>query len=77
MGVNERGQVLGEDHHRAVLTDHEVSLLLELRGEGYSYDWLARKFEVSKSCVQKICTGRWRSKIPTAYRRIRGKGERG
>lgn len=71
VAVNERGLVIGEDHPRAVLTDAEVDLLLELRSEGYSYGWLAVKMEVSKSCVAKICRGEHRSQIPVGYRRAR------
>ncbi len=72
IAVNERGQVIGEGHPRAVLTDHDVELLLELRGEGYSLSWLADKFEVSKSCVAKICRGEHRAQLPAAWRRARG-----
>lgn len=75
--VNERGSPIGEDHPRAVLKDSEVQLVLELRSEGYSYDWLAVKFEVSKSCIQKICNGSRRAVSPTAYRRIRVRGKPG
>jgi len=71
-GVNDRGQRVGEDHPGAVLTNHEVDLLLELRGEGFSYRWLSLKFEVSKSCVAKICRGEHRSQSATIYRRARG-----
>lgn len=77
VGVNEQGQVVGQDHHRAVLSDHEVQLLLEMRGEGFSYEWLSAKFEVSKSCVQKICTGRSRTQVPARYVRIHGGRGRG
>ena len=77
MGVNDRGLLIGEDHPKAVLTDAEVVLLLELRGEGYGYDWLAAKFEVSKSCVQKICTGKTRATVPVSYRRIHAGGKGG
>ena len=71
-GVNDRGQRVGEDHPGAVLTNHEVDLLLELRGEGYSYGWLSVKFEVSKSCVAKICRGEHRAQSAVVYRRARG-----
>ena len=57
---NELGRRIGESHPRAVLTDHEVDLMFELRDEGYSIRWLARKFEVSTGCVWKIVTGRRR-----------------
>lgn len=66
--VNERGMRIGESHPGAVLTDHEVDLLLELRDEGYSYSWLAEKFEVSKGTVAKICTGQRRCQHPAAWR---------
>lgn len=71
-GVNDRGQRVGESHPGAVLTDHEVDLLLELRGEGYSLRWLSIKFEVSKTCVAKICRGETRSQTVVVYRRARG-----
>lgn len=72
IAVNERGLAIGESHPRAVLTNHEVDLLLELRGEGISYDRLAVIFEVSKGTVAKICTGQRRAQYPVAYRRARG-----
>ncbi len=74
IAVNDRGQVIGEGHPRAVLTDRDVELLLELRGDGFSYSWLAEKFEVSKSCVAKICRGEHRAQFPAAWRRARGSG---
>ena len=67
-GVNERGQRVGESHPGAVLTDHEVDLLLELRGEGYSLAWLAAKFEVHKQTVAKICSGQRRCQVAVRWR---------
>lgn len=61
--VDDRGHVVGESHPRAKLTDQEVGWALELREEGYSLGWLANKFEVSKSCMQKICAGKTRSTL--------------
>jgi hypothetical protein len=76
--VNERGHFIGEGHPGAVLTDHEVDLVLELRAEldadgkpRYSLAWLAAKFEVSKSCMAKICRGEHRAQIPAGFRRTR------
>jgi len=56
----ESGKRVGESHHKAVLTDHEVDLLLELRDEGKSVRWLADKFEVPVPTVKSICSGRTR-----------------
>jgi hypothetical protein len=74
VAVNERGLPIGESHPRAVLSDHDVGLLLELRAEGFSYGWLAAKFEVSKSCVAKVCRGEHRAQIAVGFRRARGGG---
>lgn len=68
VAINDRGHAIGEDHPRAVLTNHEVQLLLELRGEGYSYAWLAGKFEVGKSTVYDICSGRKRGQYPSHFK---------
>ncbi len=59
----ESGNRIGESHPKAVLTDHEVELLLELREENpavHTYAWLAEKFEVSTMTVRSICRGRTR-----------------
>lgn len=72
LAVNERGLRIGESHPRAVLTDHEVGMLMELREEGYSYAKLAEMFEVHKGTVAKILSGQRRCQTPVAFRRARG-----
>lgn len=73
LAVNDRGQLIGDSHPGAVLSDHEVNLLLELRAEGYSMGWLAKTFEVSKSCVAKIVWGQRRGQLVVGYKpRTRG-----
>ena len=69
VAVNEKGQRIGETHPRAVLTDHEVDLLLELRAEGYSYGWLAKKFEISKTHAWRICLGHKRGQLTAVLKR--------
>lgn len=64
------GHRIGESHHKVTVTDHEVDLMLELRDMGYSYAWLAEKFECSKSTAYGICTGRTRAQIPARYKRV-------
>jgi len=71
--TNDRGLLIGESHPRAVLTDHEVELVLALRDEGFSYAWIAEKLEVSKGCVAKICSGQRRGQAGYRKRRARGK----
>lgn len=45
----------GQYHHRAKLTDHDVELIRQLHEEGMSYTTIARKFDVSRSMVGRIC----------------------
>lgn len=72
LAVNERGQRIGDSHPRAVLSDRDVELVLELRAEGYSLGWIARKMECSKSQVGRIVRGDQRGQVPAAFRRALG-----
>jgi DNA invertase Pin-like site-specific DNA recombinase len=51
---NEFGYRIGDTHHRAKLTDHEVDLIRQLRAEGMKVKDLARKFDISKGQASKI-----------------------
>lgn len=69
--LNMRGNRIGESNPMAELTDRDVELLLELREEKHedgtlkhSLQWLADKFEVPKSTVSDICSGRRRGQAP-------------
>lgn len=73
--VNEIGRRIGEDHHRAKLSNTDVDLILELRDEGLSYSAIASKFDdvpggIAKSTVRDICTGRIRAQLPADFRRV-------
>lgn len=70
VAVNDKNLRIGESHPRAVLTDRDVELLLELRDEGHSYRWLAEKMEISVKQAWRICTGRQRSQIAHGHRRV-------
>lgn len=75
VGVNELGLRVGEDHVNARLTNHEVDLLLELRAQGWSYQQLADKFDLSKSGVRKICKGVNRCQQPSRFKVVHLAGE--
>ena len=71
VAVNSRGYRIGETHPRAVLTDHEVDLVLELHfEEGWSYAALALKFEVSVRAVGKWCRGECRGHSIARFKRV-------
>lgn len=70
VGVNSLGIRVGEDHHNAKLTDAEVEIIRELRREGWSYDRLAVKFEVSKSLIRYISQYKLRGHVATQWRTV-------
>lgn len=54
--ISENGKRIGEDHHRAKLTDAEVDKIRELYETGlFSYRKLAREFGTNRSTIQMIC----------------------
>jgi hypothetical protein len=63
IALNENGRRVGESHPRAKLLDCEVHLALELLDAGLSYAEVAAKFDVSKSCIAHIATGRRRAQL--------------
>lgn len=68
VAVNEQGLPVGQFHHRAKLSDHEIDLIRDLHDEGLTYIVLAAKFEVSKSCIAGICQCRRRAQTPERYK---------
>jgi len=68
--VNTGGHVVGEDHHRAKLSDFEVEWIRRLREENVSYGVIAAKFDVSKSCVIAICQGKRRAETPMGTKEL-------
>lgn len=70
VSVNDAGRVIGQDHHSAKLTDHDVDLILELRAERLTYAAIAAKFDIHKATVYDICAGRRRSQSVTGQKRL-------
>lgn len=71
VGFNEKGSRVGETHHRARLTDHDVDLIRDLREEyGLTYQEIADKFEISKSTVRDIVKCRRRWQRPETWKRV-------
>lgn len=71
IALNEAGRRVGDSHHRAKLSNGEVDLIHELYSQGFSYRDLALKFEVSKSTIRSIITGRCRAQFPSSWRVIK------
>jgi hypothetical protein len=71
--VNDRGYRVGQDHHRAKLTDHEVELVLELLAEGLSTAQVAQKMDIAKRTVERYRAGELRAQFATTQRRVTGR----
>nr|WP_319396118.1 helix-turn-helix domain-containing protein [uncultured Desulfobacter sp.] len=71
IAVNEDGRRIGESHPMAKLTDCEVERLRQIREEsGMTYRELAKKFGISYSSVQKICTYLRRAEWSVRYKLV-------
>lgn len=68
VAINDRGRVIGEDHHRAKLTAHDVELIRALGDEGMSQQQRAEKFEVSRRTIRDIDSGKNWSQLAVGYR---------
>ena len=65
--VNDSGRVVGESHHRAKLTDHDVDLVRDLRDVGLTHTAIAAKFDVSRSAIQAICSLKRRGHLAVGH----------
>lgn len=75
IAVNEAGKRIGESHHMAELSDHEVDLMRELHeNHAKGYKWLAKCFEVPLRTVRDICNYTKRAQTPAGYK-VDGKGK--
>lgn len=71
VAVNDRGYRIGEDHHNAKLTNHEVELIIEIYEPWKtSMQDIADKFDISKSQVRNIVNGVKRNQTPFDYRSV-------
>lgn len=68
--LNENARRVGESHPGAKLMDSEVDQVHELLEAGLSLAEVARKMDVSKSCIQHIASGRNRSQLPARVVRV-------
>ena len=68
--VNSCGYVIGQDHHRARLSDLEVDQIIELRKAGCTWRDIADKFGISKGQAHDYWSGRRRSQTATDQKRI-------
>jgi DNA-binding NarL/FixJ family response regulator len=70
VALNENGRRVGQAHPRAKLLDSEVDQVLALLDAGLSYAEVAVKFDVSKSCIAHIATGRRRGQLIARVMRV-------
>ena len=75
--LNDAGRRIGESPPKAILSDHDVTLVLGLVEAGLSYREIAEKFEVSKECIAKIASGRRRGQWAARIIRVSVSMDRG
>lgn len=73
--VNEGGRRIGEDHHRAKLTDADVAQVYAMLDAGMGYARIAKKFDdipggVSKSTIRDIAKGHTRAQLCARIKRL-------
>ena len=71
-GQTERGPGyrVGESHHRAKLTDHEVELIRLLREGGMKLKEIARKFECTPENISQIVNYKTRIHVGMAENKV-------
>lgn len=72
--VNSKGQTIGEDRHRAKLTDADIDMIFALREAGLSMQKIAGKFDdieggISTSHICRVLNGDRRAQSPAGQRR--------
>lgn len=70
IGLNDDGRRVGQDHHRARFTDHEVELMRQMRDSNMSFYRIARIMECGESTVRDICNHRRRAQVPTKFKKV-------
>jgi hypothetical protein len=72
VGVNDNGRRIGESHPLVKLSDHDVELIRDLNSPPHSlsYYTISVKFEVSRSCIAKICQYKTRCDIPVRWKKV-------
>lgn len=68
--IDDEGRVVGDQHHSAVISDHEVELARQLRDEGMSYRRIAAKFGTSVNWAWLVCTYRRRASTVAGVREV-------
>lgn len=71
VGVLANGNRVGQSHHRARFTDHEIDLMRDLRDDGMTMREIAEKFGTSVSTIQGIVSGSRRTQIADRWRPLR------
>jgi DNA invertase Pin-like site-specific DNA recombinase len=74
VAVNENGYRIGSSHHNARIPDDVVDKIRDLHeDEAIGYRRLAKMFNLTRSCVQKICNYERRAQTPDKWKTIREK----
>lgn len=69
--LNAQRYRIGENHHRAKLTDEQVSLIRVLRAVGFRFREIAEIFGIAVSTAHAVATDVIRSQKPVYERQVK------
>lgn len=77
VAINHKGRRIGQDHHRARFTDHEIDLMRQMYEEypvGHKkhvgFRKLAAVWECSKAQIVRVCTYAIRAQHAARFKRV-------
>jgi ribosome-binding protein aMBF1 (putative translation factor) len=71
VAINEKGRRVGENHHRANLSDEQVDRIRDLHEDhDLSYQQLAKMYNVSKQTIASICQYARRAQTPFGFKTL-------
>ena len=70
VAITDQGYRIGQDHHRAKYTDHEIEEILNLVDSGLSCYAVAKLLGIPRSTVRDWVSGRLRAHVPVRWRRV-------
>ena len=70
VATTDQGYRIGQDHHRARYTDHEIAEIIALVDSGMSCYAVAKMLDIPRSTVRDWVSGRLRSHVPARWRRV-------
>jgi len=70
IAINDLGYRIGQDHHKAKYTNHEVEQVFILKQKGHGYKNISKIMDMPVRTVRSILNGSRRNQIVFNFKRI-------